>query len=150
AALISPEGTWTYGELEYQSNRLANHLRAGGVRPQDVVAIHSPRGAGLAWAVLGVLKAGAAFVLLHPNHPAAWRREQLRVARPRGWIRLHSEGETAAFDAPPCQAAVDLPARLVAPGAELFAEQSPDEPCGAVGPDDVAYLAFTSGTTGRA
>src|SRR5689334_12201594 len=61
-AVRDPEQTWSYGELECRSNQLAHYLRAKGIQSQDVVAIYGHRSAALVWALLGVLKAGAAFV----------------------------------------------------------------------------------------
>ena len=78
-ALESPEavaamdrrGAWTYGQLDGGAGRLAGRLIAAGVRPGDVVAVHAHRGAALAAALLGIWKAGAAFVILDPAYPAA-------------------------------------------------------------------------------
>lgn len=149
-AIISPQGSWTYGELNLQSNRLAHYLRGRGILPQEVVAIQGPRCSGLAWAVLGVLKAGAAFLLLDPAYPEAWRLEQIRAARPRGWICLLSEGEPASPPVPTCPVTLELPVSRVAPRAALLRDHSTDYSPVVVGPDDLAYLAFTSGTSGKA
>jgi len=69
AAVVDERGTWTYRELEQRANQLANDLRAGGIRNQDIVAIDGARCASLVWAMLGVLKAGAAFVILDRSYP---------------------------------------------------------------------------------
>ncbi|HXO26083.1 MAG TPA: condensation domain-containing protein, partial [Thermoanaerobaculia bacterium] len=89
-AVTDPGGAWTYGELERQSNRLAHRLLAGGVGGagdvggggrEDAVAIYAHRSATLVWAVLGTLKAGAAFVILDPAYPAARLIDIVRLAR---------------------------------------------------------------------
>ena len=87
-AVVDRERSWTYGELEERSNQLARHLRAHGIGREDRVAIHAARSAGLAWAMLGVLKAGAAFMILDPAYPPQRTLACLRGARPRGWIEL--------------------------------------------------------------
>jgi len=60
-AVIDERGTWSYGELDLRSNRLANYLHVNGIESQDVVAIYGQRSASLIWAILGVVKAGACF-----------------------------------------------------------------------------------------
>src|SRR6185369_5982377 len=60
----------TYGELDARANRLARYLQARGVRPGDRVALLLERSAELVAAILGVLKAGAAYVPIDPAYPA--------------------------------------------------------------------------------
>ncbi|MCP4654930.1 MAG: AMP-binding protein, partial [bacterium] len=52
-AVVDASGTWSYGELDAQGNRLAQSLRAHGIGPEDVVAVYGHRSAALAWAVVG-------------------------------------------------------------------------------------------------
>ncbi|WP_244966060.1 AMP-binding protein, partial [Paenibacillus alvei] len=70
-ALISGEAVWTYGELEARANRIAGWLRAHGVRNEDRVGVLLSRSPQLIAGLLGVLKAGAAYVPLDPALPAA-------------------------------------------------------------------------------
>ena len=79
-------GCWRYRELDELSTQLAHHLRAGGIKREDVVAIYAHRSAALVWAMLATLKAGAGFVILDPAYPAARLIETLRVAQPRAWL----------------------------------------------------------------
>jgi amino acid adenylation domain-containing protein len=117
-----------------------------------VVAILGHRSARLVWAVLGALKAGAAFTILDPAHPPARLADTLRLARPRGFVALAAAGpvpaaveELLAELAPASRFAI--PAAGVADGDPTAG--CPEAPTGvAVGPDDVAYLSFTSGSTG--
>src|SRR5262245_37844580 len=69
-AVLSPREAVTYGELEGRANRIARHLRARGVRRGDLVALLLPRSADAYAALLGILKAGAAYVPLDPDCPA--------------------------------------------------------------------------------
>lgn len=87
-AVSTSRGDWSYGRLDAATDRLAAWLRDRGIGREDVVVIESPRCGGLAWATLGVWKAGAAFVLIDPALPADWRAGQVCTARPRGWITL--------------------------------------------------------------
>jgi non-ribosomal peptide synthetase component F len=120
-AVADRSGAWTYRELDAAANRLAHRLIQEGVRPGDVVAVHAHRSARLAAALLGVWKAGAAFVILDSAYPAARLASVLSLAEPAAEIEDRLE----------------LPETLPA-----------DDPGLPVDPDGTAYLAFTSGSTG--
>ncbi len=151
-AVSDPNGAWSYGELEAQSNRLAHFLRTASVGTEDSVAIYAHRSATLVWAVLGALKAGAAFVALDPAYPPARIIEMLRLARPRAWLAMTAAGAVpepiARFVAelPGCVSLELPPWHLGAP--EALAALPTTDPAVAVGPDDLAYISFTSGSTG--
>ncbi|HEY0607927.1 MAG TPA: condensation domain-containing protein, partial [Herpetosiphonaceae bacterium] len=91
-ALIDARETWSYAELDDLSDRLAARLNAAGIGSQDLVAIYAHRSAALVWALLGVLKAGAAFVILDPAYPALRLVEYLRLVQPRGWLEIEAAG----------------------------------------------------------
>ncbi|WP_316203114.1 MULTISPECIES: non-ribosomal peptide synthetase [unclassified Bradyrhizobium] len=61
----------TYAELDSQSDRLAYHLRTLGVGPEMIVGLCLDRSIGMVIGVLAILKAGAAYLPLEPNHPPA-------------------------------------------------------------------------------
>ena len=69
-ALVCGEQRMTYGELERQANQLARFLRGRGVRRGDHVGLWLPRSLDAHIALLGILKAGAAYVPLDPEYPA--------------------------------------------------------------------------------
>ncbi|TDR40687.1 AMP-binding enzyme, partial [Tahibacter aquaticus] len=69
-ALRSEGETYTYAELNQRANRLAHALLAQGVKPDQRVAICVQRGLDLVVGLLGILKAGAAYVPLDPAYPA--------------------------------------------------------------------------------
>jgi amino acid adenylation domain-containing protein len=153
-AVLDRVESWTYAELERRSNQLAHGLRAQGVRPQDVVAIYAHRSAALVWALLGVLKAGAAFVVLDPAFPPARLVDYLTLATPRALVQVAAAGPFAP-EVETCLAALALRGRFVLPtrasaeAQRLFAEQPTHDPAIPVGADDLACVAFTSGSTGK-
>jgi amino acid adenylation domain-containing protein len=150
-AVVDASETLTYGDLERQSNQLAQYLMARGIGPEDRVAIYAQRSAGLAWAMLGVLKAGAAFVCLDPAYPPARTVACLDLVRPKAWIDLASgpvpASITDALSTIPGLVTTAWPARS-SHDARTWRSCSTDAPVQDVGPDILAYVAFTSGSTG--
>jgi non-ribosomal peptide synthetase component F len=69
-AVEQGEKKFTYAEVEATANRLANYLIEKGVRPEEKVAILLPRCAEVIISMLGVLKAGGAYIPLDPEIPA--------------------------------------------------------------------------------
>jgi amino acid adenylation domain-containing protein len=136
--------SWSYAELETRANRLAHFLIGQGVEPRDVVAVWAYRSASLVEALLGTLKAGAAFLILDPAYPVPRLLDYLRIGRPAAWIGvpgappLPTEVEQAAEI---CRCRIDLPS----PELEGLPTTDPGVP---VGPDDAACITFTSGSTG--
>ncbi len=115
----------TYQQLNELANRVAHYLRARGATPGSVVGVCLSRSVEMVATLLGVLKAGAAYLPVDPDYPAAWR-----------------EGVLA-------DAAADL---VVAD--ELWRDPalhaaSSDDPGVVAAPSDPAYVIYTSGSTGR-
>jgi amino acid adenylation domain-containing protein len=139
---------WSYSELNARANRLAHCLLTSGVGRGDLVALYGHRSAPLVWAVLGVLKAGAAFTVLDPSYPGARLVETLRIARPRAWVAVEAAGAPPGAVAEHLEGA-ELRCRLtLGVATELPAGLPADDPAIAVGPDDFACVPFTSGSTG--
>src|SRR5208283_4705830 len=72
----------TYGELNAKANRLANHLRESGVKPESCIGIFLERSLDLIVGLLGILKAGAAYVPMDPSFPPerlAWIMEDAGI-----------------------------------------------------------------------
>ena len=151
-AVLYKEDAWTYAELDSRANQLAHYLLNHGVRSGDVVAISGHRSPALIWALLGILKAGAAFAILDPAYPPSRLMECLRVAKPRAWIQIEAAGsvsddlkEFLKTCSSCCQ--LELPSSLTA--SSRLMDYPMDDPEVSVRPDDLAYVAFTSGSTGE-
>ena len=150
-AVIDKFESWTYRELDETTNQLANCLLERGVERGDVVAIYAHRSASLVLALLGVMKAGAAFVILDPAYPASRLVEYLQLAEPKGWIQLEAAGPLPDALAEfvltlPCRAKLVISPRH---DQNSLASYPSIAPRVNIGPDDLAYLAFTSGSTGK-
>src|SRR5437879_4628138 len=69
-AVMEGSRALTYGEVNYQADRLARHLRSLGVDVDTPVGLCLPRSLDMVVGALGILRAGGAFVPLDPAHPA--------------------------------------------------------------------------------
>ncbi|MGI5347436.1 amino acid adenylation domain-containing protein [Streptomyces sp. CA-250714] len=143
-AVVAGGTALTYGELNVRANRLAHAMTARGVGVEDVVALALPRSADLIVAILAVLKSGAAYLPLDPDHPPARLTRMLENARP---VLLLSD--TATVEA--VGSGSRLPHLLLdAPEtARELAAQSEADPNTGLLPDHPAYVIYTSGTTGE-
>ncbi|MFI1016460.1 amino acid adenylation domain-containing protein [Streptomyces sp. NPDC020965] len=125
-----------YRELDLGSNQVAHALAARGVGRGDVVALHLPRSVELVVAMVGVLKAGAAYLPLDVTGPAARTADVLADARPQ--LVLTASAAGAGFGLP----ALRLDSPDVAGADTTDPGVRPD-------PAELAYLIYTSGSTGR-
>lgn len=133
-------GELSYQELDQHSARIARHLVARGIGPEDCVGLALPRTPHTIAAILGVLRAGAAYLPLDPSYPAARLNQITENAKPRLIIRDANRSHELIGNAE----SVDL---------ELLLETEPEraeslqiDP--ALTPDHFAYLIYTSGSTG--
>ena len=142
-ALVTAGERTSYAELEARANRLAHFLLGQGVGPESVVGLCLPRGAEMIAAMLGVWKAGAAYLPVDPGYPA--ERIAFLLAD-SGAALLLTDDETLE----------DLPAgrvRTVALDDPLTDMQltaaATERPDTEAAPDGLAYVIYTSGSTGR-
>jgi amino acid adenylation domain-containing protein len=151
-AVVDPEQSWSYRELDEASNRLAGALIAGGIKPKDTVAIYAQRSGSLVIAIFGVLKAGASFLMLDPAYPSARTFDYLRIAQPKGWLQIAGGGESPE-DLLNYLRNLDLRCRIIIPRAksEFLQSFSPTPATDGITTEanDSAYIAFTSGSTGE-
>lgn len=151
-AILDPWDTWSYGELEHAANQLARHLCSNGIQPGDVIAVYGHRSACLVLSLLGILKAGAVFLILDSSYPASRLVKMVEQASPRGWLRMEAAGQVAD-ELSACLDASRVGCRLTIPRARkdvenLLQGMSPEPFEKGVAPDDAAYILFTSGTKG--
>jgi amino acid adenylation domain-containing protein len=139
-AVIAPERTLTYGELDRRSNQLAHRLREIGVAPNELVAVVMEKGWQQIVAALAIVKSGAAYLPIDPDLPRQrvhllLERGQVRAALTQVWL----EGE---LEWPPGLAPLCVEDE---PSPEL-----PDAPLASLQvPEDLAYVIYTSGSTGE-
>jgi amino acid adenylation domain-containing protein len=140
-AVRDDEQQLTYAELDARANQLAHYLIALGIGPEACVGVCLRRSVSMVVAVLGVLKAGAAYLPLDPTYPA----------------------DRLAFMLEDGQASVLLTERELLPGlpahnartvlldddAPAIAACMAERPRVPVRGEQLAYLIYTSGSTGR-
>jgi L-aminoadipate-semialdehyde dehydrogenase len=155
----------TYRDLDEASNILAHHLLASGLQREEVVTVYAHRGADLVVAVLGTLKAGGTFSVIDPAYPPSRQIIYLQVAKPRALVVLAKAGKlhpsVRSCIEEELQIRTEIPAlellqnaslvggeingKIVLAAAQSKAKQSTNI---LLGPDSVATLSFTSGSTG--
>jgi len=144
-AVACGESTLTYAELDLRANRFANVLRSRGVQRGQRVGICVERSTNMLAAVLGIMKAGAAYTPLDPMFP----EERLRFMAEDAELALlvSTSALATCFEIPrdrqllldEDKATIDgQPPEPLAPDSALDAR-----------PEDPAYLIYTSGSTGK-
>ncbi|MET9300169.1 amino acid adenylation domain-containing protein [Micromonospora aurantiaca] len=130
----------TYAELNAQANRVAHRLRAAGVGPETLVGVCAERSVELVAGLLGVLKAGGAYLPLDPEYPADRLAFMVGDAdAPVVLVQSHLRDVL-----PDTGATV-----LELDDATVWAGQPETDPTPAAGPENLAYVIYTSGSTGR-
>ncbi|HEX6289407.1 MAG TPA: amino acid adenylation domain-containing protein, partial [Herpetosiphonaceae bacterium] len=140
-AVVDGSETLTYAELNRRANQVAYYLRSLGVRPETCVAVCLHRSADLIVGMLGILKAGAAYLPLDPDMPPSRLRFMLDDSHAP--IVLTQASLTAVL--PPDAA------RLVCLDADwpTIMRQPETDPGQVVCVEQLAYLIYTSGSTGQ-
>jgi amino acid adenylation domain-containing protein len=143
-AVVCGDRQWTYRELNARANRLGRALLARGVRREEVVAVVMERDLEWVAAVLAVYKSGGVYLPLEPHFPAG--RIGTALSRAECRLVLTEEGSSTTLD----QALETLPDVERLPVDAAWAEDHADSDLGvAIGPDQLAYVLFTSGSTGE-
>ncbi len=123
-AVTADSGSLTYRELDTASNRLARQLRSRGVEGGSTVGLCVGRTAAMAIGMLGILKAGGVYVPIDPSYPKDRVEDMLNDA---GVVLLIGEDDVDGADA---------------------RQESADRLETVTAPDDLAYIMYTSGSTG--
>ncbi|MFI1018279.1 amino acid adenylation domain-containing protein [Streptomyces sp. NPDC020965] len=141
-AVVADGASLTYAELDARAERLAVELAGRGVGPETVVSLVLPRTATTVVAILAILKAGGAYLPVDPAYAAARLPRILPVARPH-LILADADTRSLVPD-------TDIPVLALddigLPAVTQDAAEAAARP--AVRPDNLAYVVYTSGSTG--
>jgi amino acid adenylation domain-containing protein len=143
-AAVHGDRQWTYGQLNARANRLARALLARGLWREAVVGVVTERNLDWLAAVLAIFKAGAAYLPIEPHFPADRIARTLSRAGCR--LVLTETESTAMLD----QALDSLSGVQTLFIDAAYEENHSDGDLGVrVTPDQLAYIYFTSGSTGE-
>lgn len=131
-ALSAIDGELTFDELNRAANRIAWALLQRNVHPEDRVAFMLPRTSRVFSAMLGIMKAGCAFIPVDPESPADRVRHLLEDSQARFVL---TQGESAYDNA------LDID--------DLLRFDNTDNPVLDISPERLAYIIYTSGSTGK-
>ena len=141
-AAVCDGASMTYRALEIFSNRVAHALLSAGVQLEDRVGLFLDRGLEYLIAMLGTLKAGAAFVPLDPSLTPARTQEVLNDCSPAQIVVLSS-------NQPSVQRLMLSPQRMICLDGLLAERGLPYPPPNRALPNSLAYIIYTSGSTGK-
>jgi len=132
--LYAEDGELTYGELNRKANKIANGLIKNGVNVEDRVMFMMRRNSDLIAAVLGIVKAGAAFIPIDPNYPKN-RINQILEDSDSKFVVTSSD--------------IDYDGENRIDVDELLKEDDDSNPQIDLTPDNLCFLIYTSGSTGK-
>ncbi|MEA2984725.1 MAG: hypothetical protein QOD94_979, partial [Alphaproteobacteria bacterium] len=141
-AIVFGEQKLSYGDLNARANRLARYLRQSRIGAEDVVACCLERSVELIVAVLGILKAGAAYAPLDPAMPRERLEYMLSDTRARVMLTQRKLIDLGLSVLPIPMVALDDPG---SPAWSAGSENLDAVPK----PENLAYVTYTSGSTGR-
>ncbi|MVT56032.1 amino acid adenylation domain-containing protein, partial [Bradyrhizobium yuanmingense] len=145
-AVVHEDERLSYGELNARANRLAHHLIALGVRPDQPVAICLERSPAMVVGLLAILKAGGAYLPLDPAYPSRRLRQVLGDAAPR--LLLCDAAGRAALGP---EVLIDVTVADLKTATPAWAERpasDPDPRTLGLTSRHLAYVIYTSGSTG--
>lgn len=140
-AVVCGQEQLSYEELNRRANRLAHYLSKAGAGPETLVGLCVERSLEMVVGVVGILKAGAAYVPLDTEYPADRLRYTLEDS---GVALLVAQERQLAKLAPGAAHVICLEAER-----EGIERESALNPSRSVSPDNLAYVIYTSGSTGR-
>nr|WP_042178681.1 non-ribosomal peptide synthetase [Kibdelosporangium sp. MJ126-NF4]CEL13334.1 Siderophore biosynthesis non-ribosomal peptide synthetase modules [Kibdelosporangium sp. MJ126-NF4]CTQ99025.1 Siderophore biosynthesis non-ribosomal peptide synthetase modules [Kibdelosporangium sp. MJ126-NF4] len=139
-AVVSGDRQLTYRELNTRANQLAHHLRRRGAGPDVLVGLCVDRGLDMVVGLLGILKAGAAYVPLDPEYPAQRLAFMIAdTAVPLVLTQHHLRDRIAIGDHDTLCLDTDQPTLNACPTIN---------PSPVTTPENLAYIIYTSGSTG--
>ncbi|PZD72645.1 Linear gramicidin synthase subunit B [Acaryochloris thomasi RCC1774] len=147
-ALVDVAQQLTYQQLDERSNQLAHYLQSLGIGPEHRVIVYGDRNADLIIAIFSILKAGAAYVPVDAGVPAVALQQRIEIVEPTLILTLEQfcDGLRPVVDhrIPP-----NTPVFYLDQDIASLAEQPTTPPNTSATAENLAYIMFTSGSTGQ-
>ncbi|NEQ48309.1 MAG: amino acid adenylation domain-containing protein [Leptolyngbya sp. SIOISBB] len=140
-AVIADDGQLTYAELNARANQLAHHLQALAVETESLVGLCTARSVHLLIGILGILKAGAAYVPIDPATPPS----RIVAIVSDASLQIVVTQRSQHLQLPDSVQLVDLEVDLE---TEEIAQPNSANPASSVTANHLAYVIYTSGSTG--
>lgn len=131
-------GTYTYGQLQNRAGQIAVELQRRGIQPGQAVGISQYRGADFIASMLAILQTGAFYVPFDPDYPLSRCQYMLEDAGVEVILVAEDTRQTDKFGTIASICIDNLPE-----------SSASDYPCVATAPDSLAYIMYTSGSTGQ-
>ena len=132
--LYADDGEYTYSQLNKKANKIANALIKRGLKLEDKVMFIMKRNSDLIATVLGIIKAGGAFIPIDPKYPRN-RIEQIFDDSDSKFVIIDDE--------------IDFDIENTIKVNELLEEDDDANPDVCITPDNLCFLIYTSGSTGK-
>ncbi|KAM0304292.1 hypothetical protein ACHAPM_002372 [Fusarium culmorum] len=144
-AICSWDGDLTYAEMDDLSTLLAQHLIDLGVKNGDIVPLCFEKSRWTTVGVMGVIKAGAAFVLMDPSQPIQRRQVMAQQVKATHILTSRDQAKYGPEIAPEAKHVI-VDTETLASLAKTIEDPSRELP--QVPPESLLYIIFTSGSTG--
>ncbi|HEX7333866.1 MAG TPA: amino acid adenylation domain-containing protein [Pyrinomonadaceae bacterium] len=158
-AIVYNDKSYSYGELEDRANTIANYLIANGAQKGSLVGILAKDSFHVISAIIGILKAGCVFVPFDRQLPQKRLATMVSLVAPEWFIiesRFWSMLSGVTVDAAPKATVICVDGDAVTNGEEHLVQAvdykdyfNPEKPSVKSAADDMAYIYFTSGSTGQ-
>jgi amino acid adenylation domain-containing protein/FkbM family methyltransferase len=145
-AVVDEHEQLTYAELNRRANRLAHKLIKAGVRSDGLVGLLSERNAGFLTAILGIFKAGGAYLPLDPRSPAARQRQVLEQSGVK-WVLIEA-GKQSLIEQTLALFSDCEPPQVLVLNDLLATDENAQNPGVQRSPSELVYVIYTSGSTG--
>jgi surfactin family lipopeptide synthetase C len=139
-AVIFADQKLTYGEINERANQLSHHLLSLGAGPESFVALYLERSVEMIVALLAIAKAGAAYVPLDTTYPL----ERIAFVLEEIQASIILTQDSLVYELPACWAQIIC----LDSDSNQVADQSVENPVNKADPDNLAYVMYTSGSTG--
>ena len=140
-AIVFEDRQLTYRELNCRVNQLAHYLQTLDMAPESLVGLFVERSLEMVVGILGIIKAGMAYLPLDPTYP----QERLAYMLSDAQVNILVTQQTLRFQCP------DHQVREICLDVDwsMIAQMSNENPVNTVNPHNLAYVIYTSGSTGK-